>query len=123
MRRSAAWRRPVTTAPVAKKGPPAFGGPSLGRNALRSKAPLEPVRYIQWQEIVSGRLRSNRKMAAGRFLRNRPGEVSSRDREAVFAGSCRRTCLAPLRQTMRPCCCEHTDVPLVEVEWIGLEGL
>ncbi|MEH2546552.1 hypothetical protein V1283_003197 [Bradyrhizobium sp. AZCC 2262] len=65
-----------------KKGPPAFGGPSLGRNALRSKAPLEPVTRTQWQEIVSGRLRSNRKMAAGRFLRNRRGEVSSRYREA-----------------------------------------
>ena len=33
----------MVMASARKKGPPAFGGPSLGRNALRSKAPLEPV--------------------------------------------------------------------------------
>jgi hypothetical protein len=33
----------LVMASARKKGPPAFGGPSLGRNALRSKAPLEPV--------------------------------------------------------------------------------
>ena len=36
-----------------------------------------------WRVIVSGRLRSSRKMAAGSLLRNRGGEVSSRIREAA----------------------------------------
>jgi hypothetical protein len=36
-------RAAVMASSARKKGPPAFGGPSLGRNALRSKAPLEPV--------------------------------------------------------------------------------
>jgi hypothetical protein len=42
-RNPAAARRRLVMASARKKGPPMFGGPSLGRNAPRSKAPLEPV--------------------------------------------------------------------------------
>jgi hypothetical protein len=36
-------RAAMMASSARKKGPPAFGGPSLGRNVLRSKTPLEPV--------------------------------------------------------------------------------
>lgn len=49
----------------------------MNKNSSRAIATLV------WRVIVSGRLRSNRKMAAGSFLRNRGGEVSSRIREAA----------------------------------------
>jgi len=43
----------------------------LGGTRRGAKPALGPVTHWTWQEIVSGSLRSTRKMAAGPFLRNR----------------------------------------------------
>ena len=64
-----------TNSSAHKKGPPAFGGPSLGRNTPRSKNNSRAIATSIWRVIVSGCLRSNMKMAAGSFLRNRGCEV------------------------------------------------